>query len=61
MERITVLLALMSLDAGGAETHVISLANQLKKWSPCLGYVSRGKIDISASRDGNRALYLVTG
>ena len=31
MERITVLLALMSLDAGGAETHMISLANQLKK------------------------------
>lgn len=31
MEKLTVLLALMALDAGGAETHVISLAKQLKK------------------------------
>ncbi|MGI6424549.1 MAG: glycosyltransferase family 4 protein [Tepidanaerobacteraceae bacterium] len=31
MERLTVLLALMALDAGGAETHAISLARQLKK------------------------------
>ncbi|MDD4570856.1 MAG: glycosyltransferase family 4 protein [Tepidanaerobacteraceae bacterium] len=31
MKRLTVLLALMALDAGGAETHVISLARQLKK------------------------------
>lgn len=31
MERLTVLLALMALDAGGAETHAISLAQQLKK------------------------------
>lgn len=31
MERLTVLLALMALDAGGAETHVVSLAKQLKK------------------------------
>ena len=30
MERLTVLLALMALDAGGAETHAISLARQLK-------------------------------
>lgn len=31
MERVTVLLALMALDAGGAETHAVSLAKQLKK------------------------------
>ena len=31
MEKLTVLLALMALDAGGAETHAISLAKQLKK------------------------------
>jgi len=31
MERLTVLLALMALDAGGAETHAVSLAKQLKK------------------------------
>lgn len=31
MNKLTVLLALMALDAGGAETHVISLAKQLKK------------------------------
>lgn len=31
MERLTVLLALMALDAGGAETHAVSLAQQLKK------------------------------
>jgi len=31
MERLTVLLALMALDAGGAETHVVSLAKQLKR------------------------------
>ncbi|HHW03884.1 MAG TPA: glycosyltransferase family 4 protein [Thermoanaerobacterales bacterium] len=31
MQRLTVLLALMALDAGGAETHALSLAQQLKK------------------------------
>lgn len=31
MERLTVLLALMALDAGGAETHAVSLAKQLKR------------------------------
>jgi glycosyltransferase involved in cell wall biosynthesis len=31
MDQLTVLLALMALDAGGAETHAISLAQQLKK------------------------------
>jgi len=31
MDQLTVLLALMALDAGGAETHAISLAKQLKK------------------------------
>lgn len=31
MNQLTVLLALMALDAGGAETHAISLAKQLKK------------------------------
>jgi glycosyltransferase involved in cell wall biosynthesis len=31
MEKLTVLLALMALDAGGAETHAVSLAQQLKK------------------------------
>jgi glycosyltransferase involved in cell wall biosynthesis len=31
MEKLTVLLALMALDAGGAETHAISLAKQLKR------------------------------
>lgn len=31
MEKLTVLLALMALDAGGAETHAVSLAKELNK------------------------------
>lgn len=42
MEKLTVLLALMALDAGGAETHVISLAKQLKKRGVEVIVVSHG-------------------
>ncbi|TYP57820.1 glycosyltransferase family 4 protein [Thermosediminibacter litoriperuensis] len=42
MEQLTVLLVLMALDTGGAETHVVSLARQLKKEGVRVLVASRG-------------------
>lgn len=53
MERLTVLLTLMALDAGGAETHAITLAQQLKKRGVRVIMASHGgKLTAELDRSG---------
>lgn len=53
MEHLTVLLALMALDAGGAETHAITLARQLKKRGVHVIMASHGgKLTVELEKSG---------